>query len=146
MGQLPFNLGNGESLGRKLIGATVGSAGVRLAGMAVTFLVGVQLARYLGPAGYGIYGSVMAVVTLLAVAARNLRPQKRARSEHSAAPARRAEWRSVPRRPDPRDGDSWPGSYMPELLKYVRSQFDVILIDTPPMLQIPDTRVVGRMA
>jgi O-antigen/teichoic acid export membrane protein len=67
MGRLPFNLEDRESLGRKLIDATVGSAGVRLAGVAVTFLIGVQLARYLGPAGYGIYGSVMAVVTLLAV-------------------------------------------------------------------------------
>jgi capsular exopolysaccharide synthesis family protein len=38
------------------------------------------------------------------------------------------------------------GSYLPELLKYVRDQFDVVLIDTPPMLQIPDARVVGRMA
>jgi hypothetical protein len=54
MDQLPFNLEDRESLGRKLIDATVGSAGVRLAGIAVTFLIGVQLARYLGPAGYGI--------------------------------------------------------------------------------------------
>jgi polysaccharide biosynthesis transport protein len=38
------------------------------------------------------------------------------------------------------------GSHMPELLKYVRNEFDVVLIDTPPMLQIPDARVVGRLA
>jgi succinoglycan biosynthesis transport protein ExoP len=28
----------------------------------------------------------------------------------------------------------------------VRDKFDVVLIDTPPMLQIPDARVVARMA
>jgi succinoglycan biosynthesis transport protein ExoP len=38
------------------------------------------------------------------------------------------------------------GPHMPELLKYVRDEFDVVLIDTPPMLQIPDARVVGRLA
>jgi capsular exopolysaccharide synthesis family protein len=38
------------------------------------------------------------------------------------------------------------GSHMPEVLKYVRDNFDLVLIDTPPMLQIPDARVLGRMA
>ncbi len=38
------------------------------------------------------------------------------------------------------------GSHMPEVLKYVKTQFDIVLIDTPPMLQIPDARVIGRMA
>jgi capsular exopolysaccharide synthesis family protein len=37
-------------------------------------------------------------------------------------------------------------SYFPEFLNYVRDQFDVVLIDTPPMLQIPDARIVGRSA
>jgi capsular exopolysaccharide synthesis family protein len=36
--------------------------------------------------------------------------------------------------------------HMRELLNYVRKQFDVVLIDTPPMLQIPDARVVARLA
>ncbi len=36
-------------------------------------------------------------------------------------------------------------SRMPELLKALRSEFDTIIVDTPPMLQIPDARVVGRM-
>ena len=38
------------------------------------------------------------------------------------------------------------GSYMAELMTYVREEFDVVLLDTPPMLQIPDARVVARMA
>ena len=35
---------------------------------------------------------------------------------------------------------------MPELLAKFKSEFDIVLIDTPPMLQMPDARVVGRMA
>ncbi len=34
---------------------------------------------------------------------------------------------------------------MPELLRILRTEFETILIDTPPMLQIPDARVLGRM-
>ncbi len=34
---------------------------------------------------------------------------------------------------------------MPQLLKTLRSEFQTIIVDTPPMLQIPDARVVGRM-
>ena len=36
-------------------------------------------------------------------------------------------------------------SRMPEVLKILRTQFEAILIDTPPMLQIPDARVLGRI-
>ncbi len=35
---------------------------------------------------------------------------------------------------------------MPELLQRLRLKFDTILIDSPPMLQIPDARVLGRLA
>jgi capsular exopolysaccharide synthesis family protein len=35
---------------------------------------------------------------------------------------------------------------LPELLTYLRSEFDVVLIDTPPMLQMPDARILGRLA
>lgn len=35
---------------------------------------------------------------------------------------------------------------MPGLLKDLLRQFDSILIDTPPMLQMPDARVLGRLA
>jgi hypothetical protein len=50
---LPRNLADRQSLGRKLSGATVGGAGVRLLGTAMPFFVGVQLARSMGPTGYG---------------------------------------------------------------------------------------------
>ena len=39
------------------------------AGTLATFAVGVVLARFLGPAGYGIYGSAIAIVAMLAVPA-----------------------------------------------------------------------------
>jgi Mrp family chromosome partitioning ATPase len=35
---------------------------------------------------------------------------------------------------------------MPELLKRLKKEFDMVLIDTAPMLQMPDARVVGRLA
>jgi len=35
---------------------------------------------------------------------------------------------------------------MPELLERLKAEFDTVLIDSPPMLQIPDARVLGRMA
>jgi succinoglycan biosynthesis transport protein ExoP len=36
-------------------------------------------------------------------------------------------------------------SRVPEILKELRTKFETIIIDTPPMLQIPDARVLGRM-
>jgi O-antigen/teichoic acid export membrane protein len=44
--------------------ALSGSTGIYLFGTAMAFLVGVQLARGLGVAGYGLYGSAMAAATL----------------------------------------------------------------------------------
>src|SRR5204862_459355 len=38
------------------------------------------------------------------------------------------------------------GPRMPELLRRLRIEFETILIDTPPMLQLPDARLLGRMA
>jgi capsular exopolysaccharide synthesis family protein len=35
---------------------------------------------------------------------------------------------------------------MPDLLEHLKQDFDMVLIDTPPMLQMPDARVLGRMA
>lgn len=35
---------------------------------------------------------------------------------------------------------------LPELLSHLQDEFDMIFIDTPPMLQIPDARVIGRLA
>lgn len=59
--------GLGGRLGQEIARAAIGSTGVRLAGTALAFGVGVQLARYLGPAQYGAYGTVMAIVALLVV-------------------------------------------------------------------------------
>ncbi|SFR98895.1 oligosaccharide flippase family protein [Sphingomonas jatrophae] len=54
-------------LGRRLAVATLSSGAVWVAGTLATFAVGLVLARGLGPAGYGLYGTAVAVVTLLAV-------------------------------------------------------------------------------
>ncbi len=35
---------------------------------------------------------------------------------------------------------------MPELLRRFRKEFDAVLIDTPPMLSMPDARILGRLA
>jgi polysaccharide biosynthesis transport protein len=35
---------------------------------------------------------------------------------------------------------------IPGLLRRLRQEFDMVLIDTPPMLQMPDARVLGRLA
>jgi capsular exopolysaccharide synthesis family protein len=35
---------------------------------------------------------------------------------------------------------------LPELMKRFKGRFDMVLIDTPPMLQMPDARVAGRLA
>jgi capsular exopolysaccharide synthesis family protein len=37
-------------------------------------------------------------------------------------------------------------NHMASLIHYLKEEFDAILIDTPPMLQIPDARVVARLA
>lgn len=37
-------------------------------------------------------------------------------------------------------------SRMAELLRRLRTEFHTILIDTPPMLQLPDARIIGRLA
>lgn len=53
--------------GASLVRALAGSMGLRLLGMGLGFLVGVQLARGLGPSGYGIYGIAMSIVSLLLI-------------------------------------------------------------------------------
>lgn len=78
-----------DRLARKLVDATLRSAGVRIAGMFVAFLVGVQLARYLGPAQYGIYGTVIATMTMLLIPAQIAAPQMATR-EISVSIATRA--------------------------------------------------------
>jgi O-antigen/teichoic acid export membrane protein len=59
----------GSGMGAELIRSLVGSAGLRLVGMGFTFLIGVQLARGLGVAGFGVYGVAMSVVSLFSMPA-----------------------------------------------------------------------------
>ena len=73
--KLPFGLSDRQSLARQLAETTIVSAAVRIGGIGLTFLVGVQLSRYLGPAGYGVYGTVMAIAALLIVPAQLGLPQ-----------------------------------------------------------------------
>lgn len=65
----------GPGLGPQIARAFAGSAGLRIFGMAVGFLVGVQLARGLGAEGYGVYGLAMSLIALLAVPAECGLPQ-----------------------------------------------------------------------
>ncbi|MBL4772685.1 MAG: oligosaccharide flippase family protein, partial [Alcanivoracaceae bacterium] len=51
----------------KVINALIGSVGIRLLGMSLGFLVGVQLARGLGTDGYGLYSLVMSIIALFTV-------------------------------------------------------------------------------
>lgn len=58
-----------SDLAHRLVGATIGSAGIWAAGTLATFAIGVLLARPLGPEGYGVYGTALAIVSLLGVPA-----------------------------------------------------------------------------
>ena len=58
---------SGSGLGPLLIRSVAGSAAVQMGGMAVGFLVGVQLARGLGVTGYGYYGIAMAFITMATI-------------------------------------------------------------------------------
>jgi O-antigen/teichoic acid export membrane protein len=57
----------GTGLGPLLVRAVAGSGLVQLVAMVGTFVVGIQLARGLGPATYGRYGIALAIVTLMMV-------------------------------------------------------------------------------
>lgn len=56
-----------DGLGPILVRALAGSAGIRIIGMAFGFLVGVQLARGLGAAGYGVYGVAMSIISMVTI-------------------------------------------------------------------------------
>ena len=49
---------------RRLSSLIIGTAAVRIAGLFLSFFVGIQLARYLGIEEYGIYSTVMAFLIL----------------------------------------------------------------------------------
>lgn len=57
----------GVGIGPVLVRAVTGSAGLRLVGVGLGFLVGVQLARGLGAEGYGTYGLAMSIIAMLMV-------------------------------------------------------------------------------
>ncbi|MCR6702434.1 MAG: oligosaccharide flippase family protein [Dokdonella sp.] len=80
----------GPGSGLALARAVAGSAGLRLGGMALGFLVGVQLARGLGTAGYGIYGMAMSIIALLTVPTELGLPQLLTREVASAQA--KADW------------------------------------------------------
>lgn len=72
---LPVEMANPNGLSRKLARAVIVSFAVRVVGMGLTFVIGVQLARYLGPEQYGVYAAVIAVAALLTVPAQFGLPQ-----------------------------------------------------------------------
>jgi len=57
----------GEGLGPLLVRSLAGSGAVRLAAMAGSFAVGVQLARLLDVRGYGFYGVAMSIITIFGI-------------------------------------------------------------------------------
>ena len=65
----------GGGVGATLLRGVAGGGGVRMLGMALSFLVGLQLARGLGPEGYGVYALAMSVVAILGVPAQFGVPQ-----------------------------------------------------------------------
>ena len=84
---------SGAGLGPLLVKAVTGSGLVRIIGVGFGFLVGVQLARGLGPAGYGVYGLVMAVISMIAVPVEFGVPSLLTREV--AANATRSDWGKV---------------------------------------------------
>ncbi len=58
-----------------MLSPVLGTAFFQLVGMGMTLLVGVQLARYLGPAQYGVYGTLIGIISVAAVLAQAALPQ-----------------------------------------------------------------------
>lgn len=57
----------GEGLGPFLVRALAGSGAVRLAAMAGSFAVGIELARMLGVVNYGYYGVALSIITIVGI-------------------------------------------------------------------------------
>lgn len=83
----------GSGAGPVLVKAATGSAGLRIAGMGLGFLVGVQLARGLGADGYGVYGIAMSLIALLMVPTEFGLPQLVVRE--TAANATKGNWGKI---------------------------------------------------
>jgi len=75
----------GPGLGPLILRSVAGSGAVQFAAMAATFLVGIQLARGLGVAGYGEYGIAMAVISLASIPGEFGIPKLMIREASSAA-------------------------------------------------------------
>lgn len=58
---------SGSGLKATLLRALAGGAGLQIGGLALSFLVGVQLARNLGPAGYGVYAFALSAASLIGI-------------------------------------------------------------------------------
>ena len=52
-------------MSKKLSSLIMGTAIIRIIGLGLGFLIGIQLARYLGAKEYGLYASIMSIVALL---------------------------------------------------------------------------------
>lgn len=76
--------------------AVLGSGGLRVLGMMLAFLVGVQLARGLSPTGYGVYSLAMSVIAILTVPAEfgvtRLAVREVSKADHSGNSARLFEF------------------------------------------------------
>jgi O-antigen/teichoic acid export membrane protein len=62
-----FTYARAGGIGPLLLRSVAGTGFVRFSAVAASFLVGVQLARALGPEGYGYYGMALAIITVAAV-------------------------------------------------------------------------------
>ncbi len=64
-----FQLERAGNLRQQLVGGTVATAAIKAAGVGFSFVIGVILARTLGPKGFGVYAYALAWVNLLALPA-----------------------------------------------------------------------------
>ncbi|WP_327058751.1 lipopolysaccharide biosynthesis protein [Luteimonas fraxinea] len=83
----------GSGLRAVILRGLTGSAGLRVVGMGFALLVGIQLARGMGPQGYGIYGLAMSIVAILMVPTEFGLPQLVVRE--TAASAARSRWGDI---------------------------------------------------
>lgn len=90
MGKLLALLSKRSSAGTDLAQSSVWNLVMRLAGMGASLLLGIVLARYLGPSQFGIYGIFISLAMILSVAARLGFPNLATRE--MAVAVHREEW------------------------------------------------------